>query len=360
MSVNNCSQPEITSSSQQIIPQPQIKYIGNNIIKTNLKKKRNNHVPKKLHLHSQNHEKPVNRIKWCCDEFSNLILSASLDSTVKISDIFQKRCVYTIKSHVAGVRDAAWTSCGRKVGSCGYDKMLILTDLEAGKDVYSYLHSEFLTSIQFQPGNDNVMVLGSNNSLLSFDRRLPVKPVKIFKYKDLLDQVLDICFLNEEEFVSSCSFVCRESADRCLMVWDLSTASVISNQIFHEKYTCPRICKHPCRNEFVAQTNGNYVAQFQSEPPYRMNKHKQFNGHKVLGYNVGCDINPNGGTLISGSTDGRVVFYNYASTKLLTSLTTAATTENDDDNIVLDVAWHPVLNGICASSTWNGGLYVWN
>jgi len=33
---------------------------------------------------------------------------------------------------------------------------------------------------------------------------------------------------------------------------------------------------------FVAQTNGNYVALFSSQRPYRINKKKRYEGHKVF------------------------------------------------------------------------------
>lgn len=38
---------------------------------------------------------------------------------------------------------------------------------------------------------------------------------------------------------------------------------------------------HPQEDSFVAQTNGNYIALFSSQKPYRMNKRKRYEGHKV-------------------------------------------------------------------------------
>lgn len=48
-----------------------------------------------------------------------------------------------------------------------------------------------------------------------------------------------------------------------------------------ERYTCPSLALHPLEESFVAQTNGNYMALFSSQRPYRMNKRRRFEGHKV-------------------------------------------------------------------------------
>lgn len=48
-----------------------------------------------------------------------------------------------------------------------------------------------------------------------------------------------------------------------------------------ERYTCPSLALHPLEESFVAQTNGNYMAVFSSQQPYRMNKRRRYEGHKV-------------------------------------------------------------------------------
>lgn len=48
-----------------------------------------------------------------------------------------------------------------------------------------------------------------------------------------------------------------------------------------ERYTCPSLALHPLEEFFVAQTNGNYMAVFSSQRPYRMNKRRRYEGHKV-------------------------------------------------------------------------------
>ena len=46
-------------------------------------------------------------------------------------------------------------------------------------------------------------------------------------------KVQDLAFLNENEFVSAGDNVSKESAQFSLVVWDLKTTAILSNQIFH-------------------------------------------------------------------------------------------------------------------------------
>lgn len=51
--------------------------------------------------------------------------------------------------------------------------------------------------------------------------------------------------------------------------------------IRQERYTCPSLALHPLEETFVAQTNGDYMAVFSSQKPYKMNKRRRYEGHKV-------------------------------------------------------------------------------
>lgn len=69
---------------------------------------------------------------------------------------------------------------------------------------------------------------------------------------------------------------------------------ISSLDFYQERYTCPSLALHPLEEYFVAQTNGNYMAVFSSQQPYKMNKRRQYEGHKVsnecgLGGGVGVE-----------------------------------------------------------------------
>ena len=51
--------------------------------------------------------------------------------------------------------------------------------------------------------------------------------------------------------------------------------------LLKERYTISRLKLHPSDGNFLAQSNGNYIAVFSGTRPYKMNKGKRFEGHKV-------------------------------------------------------------------------------
>ena len=50
---------------------------------------------------------------------------------------------------------------------------------------------------------------------------------------------------------------------------------------FQERYTVTRLSLHPSLPQFLAQTQAGYAAVFSTQRPYKMNKNKRFEGHKV-------------------------------------------------------------------------------
>jgi len=56
-----------------------------------------------------------------------------MDQSVKIWDVFRsQKCVLTIR-HQGAVKDVQWNYDSSKIISCGYDKLVVLTDVETGK-----------------------------------------------------------------------------------------------------------------------------------------------------------------------------------------------------------------------------------
>lgn len=49
---------------------------------------------------------------------------------------------------------------------------------------------------------------------------------------------------------------------------------MLSNQVYLEAYSCTSLKAHPDQKHFLAQSNGNYIAIFSTQKPYKMNKKK--------------------------------------------------------------------------------------
>ena len=146
-------------------------------------------------------------------------------------------------------------------------------------------------------------------------------------------------------------------------MWDYDSTASISNQIFHEKFVCVCLKKHPFNSKFFAQTHGNYIAEFSTRPPFKMNKHKRFEskGHTANGYSIGFDLNESGALIASGSVDGCIYIYNYETSKLVRRLD--AFNMNLIGQPCMDAKFQPFNefhrsneNQLLAASCWNGAI----
>ncbi|XP_033735828.1 LOW QUALITY PROTEIN: WD repeat-containing protein 25-like [Pecten maximus] len=298
---------------------------------------------------------PVNRVKWNNPMYSHLLMSVSMDGTVKLWNFWSSldHCVQTVSVHTKAVKDACWSQSGKEIISCGYDKVAIISDVDRGKQLAIFRHENYVNCVKCHPDNTNVFVSGSYNILQAWDKRTPDQPVREFIYKDSTGQVQDVIFSADGSSIfSSCDLLSRDSADRNVMAWDFRSGVVLSNQIYQERYSCTRLKLHPTEGHFLAQTNGDYIAIFSTQKPYKLNKAKRFQGHKGLGYAVGFDVSVEGSLVASGSADGNIYFYNYHTGRLLRTLTT-------DLDVCTDVALHPVLPSTVACCGWNGHVKVW-
>lgn len=81
------------------------------------------------------HAGAVNRLKWNIPNYSHLLVTCSMDSTIKIWNIWSQLdpCVQMLKVHSKAVRDVAWNHDGRHLLSSSYDKSAVVTDVETGK-----------------------------------------------------------------------------------------------------------------------------------------------------------------------------------------------------------------------------------
>ncbi|XP_035233470.1 uncharacterized protein LOC118205287, partial [Stegodyphus dumicola] len=223
------------------------------------------------------HTNTVTSLNWCIPQYSHLLLSASADGTLKIWDIFCKNPVRCFKNNL-GLKAAKWSLDGEQVLTGGYGKKAHVFDVLSGMEIAAYDVYNFVTSMEIHPYMDDLFVCGTRNAILGFDLRVNSSlPIRTFFTKG--EDVLDIAFLDENEFICSNAIVTRDSADRTIMVWDFSSGAILSNQIYLERYTCPSLKIHPYDGSFVAQTNGDYIAAFSTRRPYKI-KNKRYMGHK--------------------------------------------------------------------------------
>lgn len=315
---------------------------------------RDTQVPSKVLFHLRGHRGPVNSIQWCpVLSKSHMLLSTSMDKTFKVwNAVDSGRCLQTYSLHSEAVRAARWSPCGRRILSGGFDFALHLTDLETGTQLFSGRSDFRVTTLKFHPKDPSVFLCGGFSSEI---KAWDVRTGKVVRgYKATVQQTLDILFLQEgSEFLSSTDASTRDSADRTIIAWDFRSSAKISNQIFHERYTCPSLALHPREPVFLAQTNGNYLALFSAVWPYRMSRRRRYEGHKVEGYAVGCECSPCGDLLVTGSADGRILMFSFRTAS-------RACTLQGHTQACVGTTYHPVLPSVLATCSWGGDIKIWH
>lgn len=306
-------------------------------------------IPKNRSGTFRGHSRPILSLEWHPND-SRLLLSASLDGKLKLWDVTERKvCIATYSFHEGAVRDVEWVSSNTVV-SGGFDNSARYSDIEKGRTIVALKHQGFVTAVKVHPDNSNVIITGdSRTNIKTWDLR---SGEKVAQYIGAGGKILDIVFLqSKKQFAASSDIVRKNAADQALSVWDISSTVLVSNQIYLEPFTCPCLRVHPTDSTFMAQSNGNYVVLFSSTKPYKLNKHKRFEGHAVQGHDVGFDISPDGTLVCSASANGGIYIYDYYSAELVHHLSLSLFPS-------LSAAWHPLLTSTIAASDWNAQIHL--
>ncbi|XP_002123947.2 WD repeat-containing protein 25 [Ciona intestinalis] len=314
-------------------------------------------LPRKVTKTASVSKTPVWCIQWC-KKFSHLIAATCGDS-LKLFDVMKSKEIANVLSikHTSPFRYCDWSRTSRQLTTCCFDGRVNVYDfLNFGKISDTLKVDTQPTTIRWWEGEDNKVLIGGSNSFLaSYDLR---SGKEIAKYKFKCGKILALEFFTDEKsFVASSDEVNRQSAEHNLIVWDLRMGAKVSNQIFHERYTCPCIRAHPSGANFLAQTTGNYIARFSTQKPYRLDKFVRYQNHTVNEFPVSFDITKDGSYVYSGSSSESLVCYKHSNGNYLRTVPLPPTNDGQDAACV-DVRCHPVLPSMVAVSDWHGRLHV--
>ena len=122
------------------------------------------------------HPSGVNAIRFF-PVYGHLLLSGSLDSTVKIWDVHGKRkCLRSYLGHTGAVRDVQFSHDGKSFLSTSYDKFIKLWDTETGKCVARWTTGKipFCATWHGDPERANEFLTGmQNKKICQWDARTP-------------------------------------------------------------------------------------------------------------------------------------------------------------------------------------------
>uniref|UniRef100_A0A2P2K2Z5 Uncharacterized protein n=1 Tax=Rhizophora mucronata TaxID=61149 RepID=A0A2P2K2Z5_RHIMU len=283
---------------------------------------------------------------------AHLLASAGMDQTVCIWNVWSKdqKLARLFKFHNAAVKDVKWSQKGLSVLSCGYDCSSRLIDVEKGIETQTFKEDQAVGVVKFHPEDPNIFLSGGSKGRLKlWDIRMEKV---VHEYIRGLGTILDIEFsINGKQFISSSDVSGGNVSENSVIVWDVSRRVPLSNQVYVEAYTCPCIRCHPSDPIFVAQSNGNYIAIFSANPPFKLDKYRRYESHWVSGFPIKCNFSLDGETLVSGSSDGSIYFYKYQSSELVRKIKAY-------EHACIDIAFHPSMPNVIASCSWKGDVSV--
>jgi len=304
------------------------------------------YIPKRLVHTWSGHTKGVSAIRFF-PKHGHLILSAGMDTKVKIWDVFNSgKCMRTYMGHSKAVRDISFCNDGSKFLTAGYDKNIKYWDTETGQVISSFSTGKIPYVVKLNPDDDkqNILLAGmSDKKIVQWDMNTGQITQE---YDQHLGAVNTITFVdNNRRFVTS-------SDDKSLRVWEFGIPVVIKYISEPHMHSMPSISLHPNMNWLAAQSLDNQILIYSTRERFQLNKKKRFAGHIVAGYACQVNFSPDGRFVMSGDGEGKCWFWDWKSCKVFRTL-------KCHEGVCIGAEWHPLEQSKVATCGWDGLIKYW-
>jgi pre-mRNA-processing factor 17 len=305
------------------------------------------YIPKRLVHTWSGHTKGVSAIRFF-PKHGHLLLSAGLDTKVKIWDVFNSgKCMRTYMGHAQGVRDISFCNDGSKFLTASYDKNIKYWDTETGQVISTFSTGKVPYVVKLNPDGDkqNILLAGmSDKKIVQWDMN---SGIITQEYDQHLGAVNTITFVdNNRRFVTS-------SDDKSLRVWEYGIPVVIKYISEPHMHSMPSISLHPNSNWLAAQSLDNQILIYSTRERFQLNKKKRFSGHIVAGYACQVNFSPDGRFVMSGDGEGKCWFWDWKSCKVFR-------TQKCHEGVCIGAEWHPLEQSKVATCGWDGLIKYWD
>ncbi|KAH8499762.1 hypothetical protein H0E87_015124 [Populus deltoides] len=275
-------------------------------------------------------------------KYGHLILSAGMDTKVKIWDVFNSgKCMRTYMGHSKAVRDISFCNDGTKFLTASYDKNIKYWDTETGQVISTFSTGKIPYVVKLNPDDDkqNILLAGmSDKKIVQWDMN---SGQITQEYDQHLGAVNTITFVdNNRRFVTS-------SDDKSLRVWEFGIPVVIKYISEPHMHSMPAISLHPNSNWLAAQSLDNQILIYSTRERFQLNKKKRFAGHIVAGYACQVNFSPDGRFVMSGDGEGKCWFWDWKSCKVFRTL-------KCHEGVCIGCEWHPLEQSKVATCGWDG------
>lgn len=91
-------------------------------------------IPRECEKSWKAHDGAISKLKWNVAKFSHLLLSVSMDTTVRVWNVWNnlEMAVRLLRVHSKGIQDGNWSNSGNLILTCSYDKSAVVSDVETG------------------------------------------------------------------------------------------------------------------------------------------------------------------------------------------------------------------------------------
>ncbi|EST08621.1 WD40 repeat [Kalmanozyma brasiliensis GHG001] len=293
------------------------------------------------------HGKGVSTLK-VFPKSGHLLLSASLDTTVKLWDVYHEgQCLRTFMGHGKAVRDVAFSNDGRRFLSAGYDRVVKLWDTETGACLDSFSNSATPYCVTFHPDEDKQHIFLTGMS----DKK--VHQWDINSHTITQEYTSHLGAVNSVTFVDGNRRFVTTSDDKTMRGWDYDIPVVIKYIADPTMHSMPAVTLSPTGKWLAAQSMDNQILTFAADG-FKQNRKKVFKGHNVAGFACQVGFSPDGKFVSSGDGEGNVCFWDWKTTRLLKRLRGA------HREAVISCAWLPHETSKVVTGSWDGEIKLWD